>query len=131
MPQQPIELILLRACARALATPMWLMGADGNLLYYNEGAERLLGRRFDEAGEILGTELATLFRTTAEDGSEIPAHELPINVALNQGRPAHRPMRIRGLDGIWRKIEVTAFPVIGQGGSQLGAVAVFWEAANG
>jgi hypothetical protein len=31
-------------------------------------------------------------------------------------------------DGVWRKIEVTAFPVEGQGGRHLGAVAIFWEA---
>jgi hypothetical protein len=36
-------------------------------------------------------------------------------------------MRIQGLDGIWRMIEVTAFPIIGQGDRHLGAVAIFWE----
>lgn len=130
MPQQPIELILIRQCASSLAAPIWLMGLDGNLVYYNEAAEQVLGKRFDEAGEVLGRELATLFQTTAEDGSAIDAEDLPINIALSHGRPAYLPMRICGLDGVWRKIEVTAFPVVGQGGLQLGAVAIFWEAAR-
>jgi PAS domain-containing protein len=128
MPQQPIELILLRQLASSLAMPVWLMGDNGDLLFYNEPAEPILGRRFDEAGEMPGEELATMFQTTAEDGSPIDAHDLPVNIALTQRRPAHLWFRIRGLDGIWRKIEVTAFPVEGQGGRHLGAVAIFWEA---
>lgn len=121
-------MILLRATARALAIPVWLMGLDGTLLYYNEAAESIVGKRFDEVGDLLGEELATLFQTTAEDGSAIPADDLPVNVALQKRRPAHMPMRMCGLDGVWRRIEVTSFPVEGVGGRHLGAVAIFWEA---
>lgn len=128
MPQMPIELILLRQCASYLALPIWLMGENGDLLFFNEPAESVLGRRFDEAGEMPGAELAAMFQTTAEDGSPLEANDLPVNIALTERRPAHRRMRIRGLDGAWRKIEVTAFPVEGQGGRHLGAVAIFWEA---
>src|SRR4030042_6452124 len=99
MPQMPIELILMRQCASSLAMPIWLMGENGDLLYYNEPAEPILGRRFDEAGEMPGEELATMFQTTAEDGSTIDADDLPINIALGKRRPAHRWMRIRGLGG--------------------------------
>ncbi|MEX0785758.1 MAG: PAS domain-containing protein [Dehalococcoidia bacterium] len=127
MAQREIELILLRATARALAIPIWLMGLDGRLLYYNEAAERILGKRFDEVGDVLGEELATLFQATAPDGSAISAEELPINIALQKQRPAHLPMRICGMDGVWRRIEVTSFPVEGAGGRHLGAVAIFWE----
>ena len=130
MPQMPIELILLRQCASNLAMPIWLMGENGDLLFYNEPAELVLGRRFDEAGEMPGEELAAMFQTTTEDGSPLGANDLPVNIALTERRPAHRGMRIRGLDGVWRKIEVTAFPVEGQGGRHLGAVAIFWEAHN-
>jgi hypothetical protein len=35
---------------------------------------------------------------------------------------------MRGLDGAWRTIEVTAFPIEGQAERHLGAVALFWEA---
>ncbi len=127
MAQKEIELILLRQCASYLEMPIWLMGSDGELLYYNEPAEPILGRRFDEAGPMPGEELSTMFLTTAEDGSPIDANDLPINIALTKRRPAHLPMRIQGLDGIWRMIEVTAFPIEGQGGRHLGAVAIFWE----
>ncbi len=127
MPTQEIELILLRQCASHLAMPVWLMGSSGELLYYNEPAEPILGRRFDEAGEMPGEELAAMFQTTADDGAPLDAGALPINIALAERRPAHLPFRIKGLDGVWRSIEVTAFPIEGQGGRHLGAVAIFWE----
>lgn len=130
MPQQEIELILMRQCASYLAMPIWLMGADGELLYYNEPAEPILGRRFDESGEMPGEELSTMFQTTAADGSPLDADDLPINIALKEHRPAHLPIRIRGLDGVWRKIDITAFPIDGQGGRHLGAVAIFWESES-
>jgi PAS domain-containing protein len=127
MPQQPIELILTRQWASYLAVPVWVVGEDGDLVYYNEPAEAVLGRRFDEAGQMPGEELATIFQTTLEDGSPVPSELLPINVALLERRPAHLRVRIRGLDGVWRVVEGTAFPIEGQGGRHLGAVAIFWE----
>jgi PAS domain-containing protein len=127
MAQKEIELILLRQCASYLLMPIWLMDPEGELLYYNEPAEPILGRRFDEAGPMPGKELSSMFSTTAEDGSIIDADDLPINIALMKRKPAYLPMRITGLDGVSRMIEVTAFPITGQGNRNLGAVAIFWE----
>lgn len=127
MPQQPIELILTRQWASYLAVPVWVMSESGDLLYYNEPAEAVVGRRYDEAGEMPGEELARIFQTTAADGSPIAAEALPLNIALAERRPAHMRLRIQGLDGVWRDIEATAFPLEGQGGRHLGAVALFWE----
>ncbi len=131
MAQQPIELILTKQWASYLAMPVWVMGENGDLLYYNEAAEAIIGRRYDEAGEMPGEELAAIFKTTAEDGSPIAAESLPINIALTERRPAHLVMRMQGLDGVWRRIAVTAFPLEGQGGRHLGVVAFFWESDSG
>ena len=127
MAQQPIELILTRQWASYLAVPVWVVGERGDLLYYNEAAEAVLGRRYDEAGEMPVEELATIFKTTAMDGSPIAADAIPIIVALRERRAAHMALRIQGLDNVWRDIEATAFPLEGQGGRHLGAVAFFWE----
>ena len=86
MPQQPIELILTRQWASYLAVPVWVMGENGHLSYYNEPAETVLGRRFDEAGEMPAEELATIFQTTSEDGSRLNSESLPINIALLERR---------------------------------------------
>ena len=130
MAQQPIELILLRQWASFLALPVFITDGAGNLLFYNEPAELLLGRRYDEAGEMPVEQLAGLFATESEEGSPLPSADLPLSVALETRRPAHRRFRMRGLDGAWRIIEVTAFPVEGQGERHLGAVAIFWEAGG-
>lgn len=124
---QPIELILLKQWASYLTLPVWLMDRHGNLLYYNEPAEGLLGVRFEEAGEIHADELAAHFQTTRLDGSPYPNAELPILVALTQRLPSHDSVRVKALDDIWRVLEIAAFPVEGQGSRHLGAVAMFWE----
>lgn len=128
MQQQPIELILTRQWASYLAVPVWVMSADGDLLYYNEAAEALIGRRYDEAGEMPLAELSGIFSTTDDDGSPLPSEDLPVAVALREQRPAHQHVHMKGLDGVRRSIEVTAFPLQGQGGRSLGVVAFFWEA---
>lgn len=127
MEQKAVELILMRQLASYLAVPIFLVDPEGNLLYYNEPAERLLGRRYDETGEMLVAEWSTVFTPTRPDGSPLPAEEIPLAAALEKWHPAHRTLVIRGLDGVARRIAVTAFPLEGQGGRRLGAVAIFWE----
>ncbi len=128
MAQQPIEMILLHLWASYIAIPMWVIDVDGNLVYYNEPAEQLLGRRFDEAGEINAEQLADIFVTTGLDGEPIPSKQLPLSVALTERLPAHLPMRFRDFGGEWHHIEVAAIPIEAQGGRLLGALAAFWEA---
>jgi len=127
MAQKAVELILMRQLASYLAVPIFLVDPEGNLLYYNEPAERLLGRRYDETGEMPAAAWSTVFAPTAEDGSPLRAEELALSIALQQWRPAHHTLVIRGLDGVDRRIAVTAFPLEGQGRHRLGAVAIFWE----
>lgn len=127
MAQEPIEMILLKQWASYVATPIWLTDTSGNLIYYNEPAEPILGLRFDEAGEITSDRIAELFVTSDPDGTPIPDDELPIAMALTQWVPSHRLIRIEALDGSPRLIEVTTLPLVGQGGRHLGSMSVFWE----
>jgi PAS domain-containing protein len=125
--QKPIEIILLRQWASHMATPIWIAGTRGELLYYNEPAEELLGRRFDEAGSMRLRELPKIFKTTTEDGKPISEADLPLAKALLQRQPAHLRVRITALDGKSRLLDITAVPLIVQGGAYLGAMAMFWE----
>src|SRR5574341_419198 len=128
MPQQPIELILTKQWASYLAVPVWVTGANGELLFFNEPAEAIIGQRFDESDEMPLSELSAMFEIISDENeSPVPPEELPIGIALFEHRPAHRRLRIRGLDGVWRRVDTTAFPLEGQGGRYLGAVALFWE----
>ncbi len=125
--QHPIEIILARQWAASMSHPIWITDAAGNLLFYNEAAETILGVRFDEAGEMPAGELDARFETTDLDGLPMSAAELPLLRALTDWVPSHGPVRIRADDQIWRVIEVTAIPLIGEGERRLGAMAMFWE----
>ena len=128
MAQQPIELILLKQVASQLALPIFLVNPDGDLLYYNEPAELILGRRYDETGELplVGMErpLHARGRATA---IRSPPERLPLVRVLAERRPVHGGFAILGLDGMRRKLSVTAVPIVGLGDRFLGAVALFWE----
>ena len=126
MPQQDVELILMRHLAAYLALPIFLVGADGKLLYYNEPAESLLGRPFDDSRDVPKEEWLAAFAPSDQGGTPLPSEEVPLLVALEQRRPVHRALTIRGLDGQRRSIEATCFPLEGLGGRHVGAVAIFW-----
>jgi hypothetical protein len=125
--QQEVEVILARHFAECLAMPVFLVDPHGNLLFYNEPAEVVLGQRFEETGEMPAEEWGTVFTPIGDDGMPLELDQLPLMIALNKKRPAHRYMLIKGLNGIPRRIGVTAFPIIGQAERFLGAISIFWE----
>lgn len=127
MAQKEIELILMRHLAGYLTTPIFVVDPEGTLLFYNEPAERLLGAPFDEAGEMPAGKLSAIFNTTDDEGRPIPPEAGPLVLALKTQRPQRRALWIMGLDGVRRKIDVIAFPLIGQGDRLLGAAAIFWD----
>ena len=52
----PIQIILTRQLAGYLSVPLFLVDPKGNLLFYNEPAEVILGRRFEETGALTAEE---------------------------------------------------------------------------
>jgi PAS domain-containing protein len=127
MSQKPIELILMRQLASTLAMPIFIVDADGTLAFYNEPAERVLGMRFEETGEMPAGEWSTIWTPTRADGSALAAERLPLMIAVAERKPAHGDFWIRGLDGTRRHIEATAFPLMRLTDHVLGAVVIFWE----
>jgi PAS domain-containing protein len=125
--QHPIEIILLRQWASCIAVPVWIADAEGNLIYYNEPAEPILGVRFEDAGELAAEDLAERFSMCNLDGTPISNHDRPLMIALTKQVPAHRRIRLCGADQRWREIEATAIPISSQGRRHLGAMATFWD----
>lgn len=130
MAQREIEIILMKQLASYLSVPIFVVDPAGTLLFYNEPAETLLGRIFDEAGEMSMDEWTTIFRPSDDDGRPLDQDVLPLVVALKQRQPSRRALWIVGLDGVRRRIDVLAFPLIGQGHRLLGAAAVLWDVNN-
>ena len=129
MTQRPLELILARNLMSALSTPAFLVDEGGILVFYNEAAGTLLGKRFEELGTVSAEEWGALFGPFGEGGEPIPYDDLPLVVAVRDGRPAHADFEISSVDGTRHRVEVSAFPILTAHGSQ-GAIAVFWPAGS-
>jgi len=127
MSQQEIEVILSRHLAEYLAMPIFIVNPDGDLIFYNEPAEAILGTRYSETGAMPAREWATTFHPVDQEGKPIPPEDLPLVIAITKRHPAHKIFWIRGKDGAMREIEVTAVPLIGQADRFLGGIAIFWE----
>jgi PAS domain-containing protein len=122
-----LVLIMARDFASRLATAVFLVDPEGTLIYYNEGAERILGRPYEEGRSMSAAEWSTAFSPVDDDGRPLPLEELPLGVTLRIREPAHRELTILGADGTTRAIEVTAIPLFAHADQFVGAVAVFWE----
>jgi PAS domain-containing protein len=125
--QKHLALILARELASQLATATFIADANGELVFYNEPAEELLGQTFAEAGSMPAESWGSLFRVEDVDGAPIPLERMPAGVAFTERRPAHGSIWITGLDGRRRLISVTALPLLASRTELVGVVAVFWQ----
>ena len=130
MAQQQVEVILARHLAENLVMPIFIVDSLGNLIFFNEPAEAVLGLRFGDTGLLPASEWSTMFEPMDKDGEPVPPEELPLVIAMTQSHPAHKKFWIRGLDNELRQIELTAFPLIGQSGRISAAVSIFWEVSH-
>ncbi len=123
----PIQIILTRQLAAYLSVPLFLVDPKGNLLFYNEPAEALLGRRFDETGVMPLEEWSSTFTRVDDEGEPVPLEDIATMITLNKKRPTYKHYHARGPDGVVRHIEVTSIPITGLQGDFLGAATLFWE----
>jgi PAS domain-containing protein len=123
----PIQIILVRQLAGYISVPLFLVDPKGDLLFYNEPAEPIVGLRFEETGAIPAKTWTSMFTPTDEQGQPIPPEELPLMIAIATRRPAYKRFYIRGMNGVRRHIEVASIPIVGLQGEFLGATSLFWE----
>jgi len=122
-----IEIILNRQLADCLSLPVFITDTIGNLIFYNEPAEKILGTRFEETGEMSVGTWSTIFKPLDEQRNHLPPEQLPLVKTLIDQHPHHKTFWIESLKGSAEKISVTSYPIIGRAGRFLGAVAIFWE----
>ena len=116
----------MRQLASGLAVPTLIADEAGDLLFFNEPAEELLGQRFDDVGDMPLERRRRIFNFRDASGNPLPDDQPPLIVAMRERRPVHRRVFMRGFDGGDREVEVTAFPLLGAGGHLTGVVAMFW-----
>jgi PAS domain-containing protein len=119
-----VELILARQLASGLSVPVLLVDARGDTVFYNEPAEAIFGRRFDDIDALPFEERTAMLAPRSGDGQPLPVEKLPGMLAMRERRPAHAEFSIHGLDGVVREVEATAVPVESAGGHVLGALIV-------
>lgn len=125
-----IEIILNRQLADCLSIPVFITDTAGNLIFYNEPAEEVLGKRFEETGEMPVEEWSTVFKPLDEKGNVLAPEELPLVRTLKDELPYHKSFIIESLKGQLQTISVTSYPIISRTGKFLGAVAIFWKKKN-
>ena len=127
-PQKHLALIIARELASQLATATFVADAVGNLVFYNEAAESILGRSFAEAGTMPAVGWTTQFILEELDGTPMPLDRMPAGIALLEHRPAHGQLWMTGLDGERRLLNVTAVPLFASETEFVGMIALFWHA---
>jgi PAS domain-containing protein len=125
--QQPLELILARNLMSSLSTPALLVDTYGVLVFFNEAAGTLLGQRFEEAGKLPWEEWGSRYGPFDYDGTPIPFEEMPLTIALREGRPGHHHQTIRSHGGDPHRVEVSAMPLVSSEGGFRGAIVFFWR----
>ena len=127
MPAHEIEIILNRQLADCLSIPVFITDTGGNLIFYNEPAEEVLGKRFEDTGEMPVEEWSTVFKPFDNNGDPMAPEELPLVRTLSDQIPYHKSFQILNLKGKMQSISVTSYPIISRSGNFLGAVAIFWK----
>ena len=129
-PQRALALIVARELAANLATPMFLIDAAGDLVFYNDAAESILGKPFGEMGTISALKWGEMLRLQNHDGSPLRRRDSPPGIAFMERRPAHAILRATTFDGSERCVEVTAYPLFAKAGEMHGVVTIFWECSG-
>ena len=127
--QRPLELILARNLMSTLSTAAFLVNRPGDIIFYNDAAATLLGRRFEEQGSVSAQDWVETVGPFDDDGNPIPIDEQPLTIALRANRPAHTRNKIRAPDGGTQWVEVSGLPVVGTDGFQ-GAMVFIWPAED-
>ena len=130
MASQPIELILARNLVSAITLAAFIVDPEGKLVFFNDPAGELVGRRFEEVGRLRQEDWASEFGPFDEFGKVLPTEDLPLTIALREGLPAHDRFHMSVRDEELVKVDVSALPLATADGFK-GAIVVFWRTESG
>lgn len=125
--QQPLDLLLARNLMSVLETPSFLVDHDGQMVFFNEAAGDMLGKRFEEIGRLSREEWNAIGPVDA-NGEPVSSDKTPLTVALRDGKPAHGRFCICTDQDKIVEVETSAVPLV-SGGDFHGAMVVFWPVA--
>ena len=126
--EQPLELILARNLVSIVSLAALLVDVEGRIVFYNEAAAEIVGSPFEEIGTMTREEWNARYGPFDERGAPLAVDELPLTVAVREGRPAYARLRVRGDRGLL-EVEAGALPLLGPAGYH-GAMVFFWVAGE-
>jgi PAS domain-containing protein len=127
---QSVELILARNLVSSITLAAFLVDPEGKLVFFNDAAGELVGRRFEDVGRLRQEDWASEFGPFDEFGKVLPTEDLPLTTALREGLPAHDRFRMSVRDEELVEVDVSALPLATAEGFQ-GAIVVFWRTDSG
>jgi PAS domain-containing protein len=122
---QRLLMVQARNLITNLALPAVLTDADGQLLFFNDAAAELLGRRFEEVGRLSREDWARQIGPFDDQGRAVATDDLPIARVVHTGRPAQGRFHLRFDRQELREVEVSALP-LAEPGFLEGVLLVFW-----
>ncbi|MEA2125648.1 MAG: hypothetical protein QOI80_2430 [Solirubrobacteraceae bacterium] len=127
---QPVEQILARNLVSGITLATFLVDPDGVLIFFNDAAGEMIGRRFEEVGRLRREEWNSEFGPFDEFGKLMPTENMPLTVALRDGLPAHDRFRVSVAGDELVDVDVSALPLTTADGFK-GAIVVFWRSDTG
>jgi PAS domain-containing protein len=129
MPPGAKPLIQARNLITNLALPGFLTDREGGLLFFNDAAGEVLGRRFEEVGPLSREDWATEIGPFDDEGCPLAADDHPFAQVLRSGRPAQGRFRFMLGQGALRDVEVSSIPLLEPDNFE-GALVMFWPAED-
>ena len=126
--EQPLELILARNLVSIVSLAALLVDAEGRIVFYNEAAAGIVGSPFEEIGTLSREAWNARYGPFDSNGTPLAADELPLTVAVREGRPAFARLRVRGDRGLL-DVDAAAVPLLGPAGYH-GAMVFIWVAGE-
>jgi PAS domain-containing protein len=123
----PLVLILARNLVASVTVPAFVTDAEGGVVFYNDAAGELLGRRFEEAGRLTRDEWRAI-GPVDQDGRPLDS-DAPLTTVLKQNRPAHERFRICTDNRGVVMVDTSALPLSAPDGFH-GAVVLFWPSTE-
>ena len=115
----------------SISTPSFLVDGAGTMVFYNEAAAALLGRSFEEAGQMTAEEWTAAFGPLANGAEPVELDEISLTHAIQSGQPAHGSFCIRTARSDKEVVEAAAFPLVTAAEGASGAMVMFWPRGVG
>ena len=98
MSQNDIEVSLAQQLAEYLAMPIFIVDPSGDMLFFNESAEVILGCQYHEIETVPASEWPTVFAPLNFESRLLEPKELPLIIAMTKHHPDQKRLRVVGKD---------------------------------